>query len=123
MEVDKNKVSERIEKIMRKLALNQKQLAGKLGVTQPAISMYLDKRIPPAPVLLKLAKISGRSMEWFLTGEIDELRYKVSEPTSMYEGGLKLEKKLSLLPNDVYKQLEFLVDCILVHLQNKANVK
>lgn len=118
MEVENKKVSERIEAIMQKLVLNQKELADKLGVTQPAVSKYLDSRIPPATILLKLAQLSGRSMEWFLTGDVDDLMYKVSEATSSYEARLKLEKKLSLLPAEIHKQLEFLIDSILDNLQN-----
>jgi transcriptional regulator with XRE-family HTH domain len=117
MEVDKSKVSERIEAIMQKLKLNQKQLAKALGVTQPAISMYLNERIPPAQVLLKLAQLSDRSVEWFLTGDLDDMIYKVSEPSAKYDGRLKLEKKISLLPDDLYEHLETLVDSILDNIQ------
>jgi transcriptional regulator with XRE-family HTH domain len=118
MEINQNKVSERIDIIMQKLSLNQKQLAELLDVTQPAVSKYLSNRIPPAPILFKLAQLSGRSIEWFLTGDVESLIYKVSETKATYESRLKLEKKISLLPTEVYKRLEDLVDGILDNLHH-----
>jgi transcriptional regulator with XRE-family HTH domain len=113
MEIDQSKVSERIDEIIQKLSLNQKQLADLLGITQPAVSKYLSNRIPPACILLKIAQISERSMEWFLTGESEDLSYKVAEPVVTYNAGLKLEKKISLLPKEIYRRLEDLVDSII----------
>jgi transcriptional regulator with XRE-family HTH domain len=113
MEVDQKKVSERIDAVMQELSLNQKQLAGKLGITQPAVSMYLSDRVPPAHILLNLAQLSGRTMEWFLTGNVDTMIYNVSEPKTTYGDRLKLEKKISLLPKEIYKRLESLVDSII----------
>lgn len=121
MEIDQSKVSERIDEIMQKLSLNQKQLADLLGITQPAVSKYLSNRIPPAYILLKIAQISGRSMEWFLTGESEDLSYKVAEPVNTYNTVLKLEKKISLLPKEIYRRLEQLVDSILNDLPDKSS--
>ena len=118
MEIDQTKVSERIESIMHKLSLNQKQLAKLLDVTQPAVSMYLSNRIPPAHILLKLSHLSGRTIEWFLTGDIESMIYKVSEPKTSYSEHLKLEKKISLLPGEIYKNLEELVDSIIDELNH-----
>jgi transcriptional regulator with XRE-family HTH domain len=118
MELSQKKVSERIDAVMQKLSLNQKQLAEKLETTQPAVSMYLSNRIPPAHILLKLAQLSGRSIEWFLTGDIDTMINRVSEPKSSYNQRLKLEKKISLLPTEIYNRIESLVDSILNTLKN-----
>ena len=120
MEVDHKKVSERIDVIMQKLSLNQKQLAEVLGITQPAVSMYLSNRIPPAHILLKLAQLSGRTMEWFLTGDIDDMIYTISEPKTSYGERLKLEKKISLLPKEIYMRIESLVDSILDTIDRKS---
>lgn len=117
MDIDKSKVSERIHEIMQKLNLNQQQLADLLGVTQPAVSKYLSNRIPPANILFKIAQISGKSMEWFLTGNLEFLQYKVAESKDIYDARLKLEKKITLLPKEIYQRLENLVDTILNSLQ------
>ena len=121
MEIEQSKVSERIDAIMQKLSLNQNQLADLLGITQPAVSKYLSNRIPPANILFKLAQLSGQSMEWILTGDLEGMIYKVSEPEVSYNGRLKLEKKISLLPKDIYKHLENLVDGILDNLHNSPH--
>ena len=113
MGIDQKGVSERIIEIMQKLSLNQKQLADLLGITQPAVSKYLHDRIPPAQILFKIAQISGRSMEWFLTGESANLLYKVAEPGVPYDTRIKIEKKILLLPTGIYQHLEALVDSIL----------
>jgi transcriptional regulator with XRE-family HTH domain len=121
MEIDQSKVSERIDEIMHKLSLNQKQLADLLGITQPAVSKYLSNRIPPAHILFKIAQISGRRMEWFLTGESEDLLYKVAEPAVTYDAGIKLEKKISLLPKEIYRRIEQLVDSILNDQPDKSS--
>ena len=121
MEIDQSKVSERIDEIMQKLSLNQKQLADLLGITQPAVSKYLSNRIPPAHILFKITQLSGRGMEWFLTGESENLSYKVAEPVNTYNAVLKLEKKISLLPKEIYRRLEQLVDSILNDLPDKSS--
>jgi transcriptional regulator with XRE-family HTH domain len=121
MKIDQMQVSERLNKIMQKLSLNQMQLADLLGITQPAVSKYLKNRIPPAHILYKIAQLSGQSMEWFLTGDLESMIYKVSEPGSTYNGRLKLEKKISLLPKEIYNHLEYLVDSILDNLNNSSH--
>jgi transcriptional regulator with XRE-family HTH domain len=120
VEIEQSKVSERIDDIMQKLSLSQKQLAELLGVTQPAVSKYLSNRIPPANILFKLAQLSGKSMEWLLTGDLESMIFKVSEPGDAYDGRLKLEKKISLLPKNIYKHFENLVDSILDSLNDSS---
>ena len=110
MEVDQKAVSKRIQSIMQKLSLNQKQLAEQLGITQPTVSLYLSDRIPPAYIILRLAQISGKTMEWILTGDIEMMVDKISEPQSSYDTRLRLEKKISLLPEEISRNLEELVD-------------
>ena len=113
MEIDQKRVSERIIVIMQKLSLNQKQLADLLGITQPAVSKYLHDRIPPAQILFKIAQISGKSMEWFLTGDSANLSYRIAEPGMSYNGRIKIEKKIALLPKGISQGLEALIDSIL----------
>ncbi len=61
-------IARRIAHIMHCLGWTQEELAAALGVTQPAVSQYLKGRIPPAPILYRLARLGQTSMEWILTG-------------------------------------------------------
>lgn len=61
--------SQRISLLMSRLGLNQKELARQLGISQPAVSLYLKGRMPPADVIFRLARLANTSMEWILTGE------------------------------------------------------
>ncbi len=54
---------------MRKSGITQKEMAGLLGISQPAISVYLAGRLPPPRVLLGIARLGNTSVEWLLTGE------------------------------------------------------
>ena len=68
MGVDRIAVGERIRQIMRRMQINQQELAGLIGVSQPAISLYLQGRLPPPEVLLQIARLGNTSIEWLLTG-------------------------------------------------------
>ena len=54
---------------MTETGITQKDMAGLLGVSQPAISVYLAGRLPPPAVLLGIARLGNTSVEWLLTGE------------------------------------------------------
>lgn len=57
----------RIKEIRGKTS--QPEFASKLGVSlQGYLNYEYGKRVPPGPVLAKLAEISGRSVDWILTG-------------------------------------------------------
>jgi len=52
--------------------------AKKIGVSPWMISKYLAGTLPNSQILLRISRITGRSMEWFLTGE--EAKYETSDP-------------------------------------------
>lgn len=110
-----NDISKRLNKIMFDLEINQNQLAKILNVTQPAISKYLKGRVPPPNVLLKLSKLSGRSIEWMLTGNEDVISNKniISEEQSQYHIAKTIEEKFKLLPKDIRKNIEDVIDSFL----------
>ena len=110
-----NDISKRINKIMFDLEINQNQLAKILNVTQPAISKYLKGRVPPPNVLLQLSKLSGMSIEWILTGSIDASSHKniISEEPAQYHAEKTIEEKFKLLPADIRKNIEILINSIL----------
>jgi transcriptional regulator with XRE-family HTH domain len=57
-----------LKKLMDDQGLTQQELAQLLGVSQPAISLYLRGRIPPADILLKMALLGDTTVDWLLTG-------------------------------------------------------
>jgi len=117
MPIDYQQVSQRLALIMQQMHFTQKQLADMLQVTQPAISKYLQGRIPPPTVLLRLAEISGRSMEWFLTGETHSiLPNKISESQAEYGRQASLTDRLDHLPPILRQKLSELVDSMLQEL-------
>ena len=71
MNINKKNAGRRIKKIrVIDLDLNQKQFAKKLGITQPMVSKYeKGEIIPPAQILLKIAKLGKTTVEKILEGE------------------------------------------------------
>jgi len=71
MNINKKKAGRRIKKIrVIDLDLNQKQFAKKLGITQPMVSKYeKGEIIPPAQILLTIAKLGKTTVEMILEGE------------------------------------------------------
>jgi len=71
MNINKKKAGRRIKKIrVIDLDLNQKQFAKNLGVTQPMVSKYeKGEIIPPAQILLTIAKLGKTTIEGILEGE------------------------------------------------------
>ncbi len=100
---------------MNDLRLTQNQLAKILNVTQPAISKYLQGRVPPPFVLLELSRLSGKSIEWILTGD-DQGKIKpqkVAESKNSYIAAGSLEAKIKLLSVNIRRKIESLIDSIL----------
>jgi predicted transcriptional regulator len=110
-----NDISKRINKIMFDLEINQNQLAKILNITQPAISKYLNGRVPPPYVLLQLSNLSGMSIEWILTGNKEAIIKKniISEKPGEYLTEKTFVEKLELLPMEIRKNIESLIDSIL----------
>lgn len=71
MNINKKNVGRRIKKVrVIDLDMTQKQFAKKLGITQPMISKYeKGEIIPPAEILLKIAKLGKTTVERILEGE------------------------------------------------------
>jgi transcriptional regulator with XRE-family HTH domain len=115
MYTNKETISKRIINIMVELGINQNQLAKMLNITQPAVSKYLQGRIPPPFILLHLAELSGKSIEWILTGEVKSISQQgmVSEKPGQYQAGLTLEEKINILPIEIRKNIESLIDSLL----------
>ena len=70
MNINRKNAGRRIKKIrVIDLDLNQKQFAKKLGITQPMVSKYeKGEIIPPAQILLTIAKLGKTTIEGILEG-------------------------------------------------------
>ena len=115
MDINNKDISNRINRIMFDLGLNQNQLSKILNISQPAVSKYLQGRIPPPSILLQLSKYSGKTIEWFLTGETTIISKKsiVAENSVKYKVHKNLEEKIKSLPKDIQTNIEVLIDSIL----------
>jgi transcriptional regulator with XRE-family HTH domain len=69
---------------MQQARITQQELASLIGTSQPAISMYLKGRIPPADVLYKIAQIGQTTVEWLLTGDVYSEKAIIREPQVDY---------------------------------------
>lgn len=115
MNIEARNVCRRIDDLRRASGFSQEQLAGHLQISQPAISRYLRDRIPPAVVLLRLARLTGRTMEWILTGAENQTGYAVQgvrEKEAVYRRADTLSIIRTDLPETVRAALLQLVRAI-----------
>ncbi len=69
--LDAKVVAERLRQVV---ADEPKAFAYDIGVSLSAVYNYLNGRIPSTEVLFRIARYTGRPMEWFLEGaEVDTL--------------------------------------------------
>jgi transcriptional regulator with XRE-family HTH domain len=101
--IDRLQVSKRIKEIMKTVGITQKGLADYLDISQPAVSLYLQGRIPPADVLLEIARLSGTTVEWMLTGtrEPSMQGLKVEEQRTLYGSEFALFELWKQLPDNI----------------------
>ena len=99
-------IAERIMALMRKLGLNQSGLAKALDITQPAVSKYLNDRMPPVEVFYQLALIGNVTIEWLLTGREPLPGLRISEPQAQYQS----RDKFARLPHHVQEALHVILD-------------
>lgn len=64
--LDANYVAERLREVV---ADEPKAFAYDIGVSLSAIYNYMNGRIPSTEVLFRIARYTGRPMEWFLEAE------------------------------------------------------
>lgn len=57
-------VGERLRTAMEKVGLRQVQLAARMGVTEGAVSRWLDGRLPDPEVMATLVTVLGVSLDW-----------------------------------------------------------
>jgi len=108
--IDLKEVSRRIDWIRRQNGLSQEQLARRLHISQPAVSHYLKKRLPPADILLRIARLGNTTVEWILTGQKSYYYGQVKEDEQPYDAELKLLQQLNRLPGEVRQAVVLLIE-------------
>jgi len=81
--LDANFVAERLREVV---ADEPKAFAYDIGVSLSAVYNYLNGRIPSTEVLYRIARHSGRPMEWFLEGNNEDV---ASERTGDAQNGIR----------------------------------
>lgn len=66
-EIDARVFADRIRDVVRD---EPKAFAYDLGLSLSAVYNYLNGRVPTTDVLFRIARYTGRPMEWFLTPEV-----------------------------------------------------
>ncbi|RMI03396.1 MAG: XRE family transcriptional regulator [Calditrichaeota bacterium] len=116
-------IAQRIQEIMDRLGLTQQQLAGLLEVSQPAISNYLQGRVPPPGVLLRLARVGGVTVDWLLTGENPPVAAssRVGEPSPVYGTSAALLDLWERLPRSLQKDVLQLLRTLVSELEGSRS--
>jgi transcriptional regulator with XRE-family HTH domain len=103
----------RIREIMKKKKLTQKELANIIGISQPALSLYLGGRTPPVKVLLHIAKFADTTIEWLLTGQDLFKSNQIREAQQPYGTEAVLMNLWHQLPKNIQQDLLNLMQHIL----------
>ena len=83
--------SARLRKAVDSTGLNATHFAWRAGVPQGTISKCLNGHVPTAKVLLRISKLSGKSVDWLLTGKEEKVSGEgyVAERAARYGHGKK----------------------------------
>jgi transcriptional regulator with XRE-family HTH domain len=66
-QIDSRQVSLRLREVV---AEEPKAFAYDIGISLSALYNYLNGRVPSTEVLFRIARYTGRPMEWFLEGAV-----------------------------------------------------
>ncbi|NIR67157.1 MAG: hypothetical protein GWN00_34490 [Aliifodinibius sp.] len=82
-------------------------MAGLLDISQPAVSTYLQGRIPPPEVLLKIAELGSTTVEWILTGRDASAQspHRVRERQPVYGNESVLVSLWKKLPEKIQRDV------------------
>lgn len=99
-------ISQRIRAIMQKQGLTQNDLSRLLGISQPAVSLYLKGRMPPADVLVRIAQLGNTTVEQLLTGkEAPAESRRLREKAPLYGNRQHLLNLWDQLPSPVQRDV------------------
>src|SRR4030067_1130355 len=76
--------STRLRRAIQAMGINPTQFAYKARIPQGTISKCLNGHVPTAKILLRISKLSGKSVDWFLTGKEGRGEGYVAEKPARY---------------------------------------
>lgn len=102
---------------MKRAGITQKGLADYLNISQPAVSLYLQGRLPPADVLFKIAKLGNTTVEWILTGETtpSQRAIQVKEERIAYGSEIVLYELWQQVPENIRQAFLSLMKQVVAH--------
>ena len=78
-------------------------ISRKLGVSEAGVKNYIDGRIPPADMLIRIRALTNCSIDWLLTGEEPK---EISGKTVIEEIPPQLKKQIELTVKPMLEELE-----------------
>jgi len=89
--------SARLRKAIQTLGMSPTHFAHKARIPQGTISKCVNGHVPTARILLRISKLSGKSVDWFLTGKEARARegYVAEKPVRYGRPGPALRSKRS----------------------------
>lgn len=120
--MNKDNLARRIHLLMQREGLTQQELATLLHISQPAISLYLKGRMPPADILFRIAQIGNCSVEWLLTGrQAKPNGMAIGETPARYGKEALLLQLWEKLPPKIRQDMLVLMQHIVDQLDHRKN--
>lgn len=90
-------LGERAQHLRKEMGLNQTQLAEKIGISLTQLQRYENKGVqPPADILKKLADAFGTSIDYLVSGSLDQRIANSVEDAEL----IKQLRQIDDLPNE-----------------------
>lgn len=96
-QVNTSRIGERLNKLIKKHDLTQRDFATRVGVTEQSIGNYIsNRRTPPVDVLLRMKQEFQFSLDWLLAGEEKQERVFQESP-AVYQRAKPLEQDHAMI--------------------------
>lgn len=106
--LDRLAIGARLKSERQRLGLTQEDVAHHVGLkSKSAIKNYEKGQVPGAEMLIRLAVLFGRSIDWLLSGrESRETVPMVAEPPEFYFGLNRTDRKILREVKDLLRQAD-----------------
>ena len=86
--------SQRLGRTIDGTGLNPTQFARRANIPQGTISKCLNGHVPTARILLRISRLTGKSVDWLLLGKEHRGAGYVAESPARYGGGKKADEEV-----------------------------